>query len=605
MDTIRAILSLLDAHQKRRGIFLLAVFTISALLQVVGVASVAPFVALLDNVQLIHSNHWLRLAYEFGGFQSDSRFLIAVAIGVMVLTIVSNVVGALTTRLAVHTAFAMGADLQRDMFHGYLRQDYAQIARTNTAALMSTISQETARFVYMVLTPLLNLVGYVLIAVTIVALLIAIDPVAAMAVSAIIGSIYAATYKLSTRKLLFHGTRIGDVTERRFRLLSESLGGLKEIRLLGTEAHYEKEFERLNVDLQTSSATIMLLGDLPRFFLEATAFCALLGLAIYMLIQGDATESIVAVLSLYAMAGYRLLPVAQNILRSISSIKANASVVDIIAPHIRAGRSAPTTDAEDGCPQPLPVGPIELQHVSFAYPGTQRPAVHDVSIRIPDRAITVLVGTSGAGKSTLTDILLGLLSPTEGAFRVKGQSIDRENVRAWQRNLGYVPQEIYILDASIAANISMGAPSAPTIQRVERAARLASLDRFVESLPGRFDHLAGERGGLLSGGQRQRIGIARALYHDANVIIMDEATSALDPITEREILDSLRTLSREKTIIMVAHRLTTIQAADWIVFMKDGCVLAEGSFDDLAESNEHFRNMISAAQSPDRAGTVW
>lgn len=572
------------------------VFSISATLQVVGVASIAPFVALLDNTGLIHTNRWLSTVYEIGRFQSDKDFLIWFAIAVMALTIVSNFVGALTTRIAVRTSFAMGADFQRYMYRGYLRQDYQLLARTNSATLMSALSQEAARFVYMVLTPFLNLISSALTAVTIVILLVVIDPVAATAVSAIVGSIYALTYRLSTKRLSFHGERVSDINERRFRLLSESLGGLKEVKLLGTETYYESIFERLNDDGQRSNAAVVLLTDLPRFFLEATAFCALLGLAVYMLIAGDDTASIVAVLSLYAMAGYRLLPVAQNILRCASSITAHASVIDVISPHIQAGRRASESNANGDATDRMPVGPITLDNVYYTYPDSLRPALRGVSIHIPERAITAFVGESGAGKSTLTDVLLGLLPPSSGSFRVHGREVDRSNVRSWQRNLGYVPQSIYLLDASIAENIAMGSPEAPIMDRVTRAARLASLDRFVESLPDGYSQVTGERGGKLSGGQRQRIGIARALYHDAQVLILDEATSALDAITEAEILDALRLLRKEKTIVMVAHRLSTIQAADWIVLLKDGAVAAQGTFNELSQSSAEFRALLTTVQ---------
>lgn len=587
---------MLDASQKKRCAILLLVFLVSSIFQVAGVASIAPFVALLANPNLIHSNKWLNLAYELGAFQSDRSFLIAFATLVIITTILSNAVGALTTRLSVHAAFSVGAAFQRHMYRGYLFQDFAQSVATNSADLMSALSQETGRFLYMVLNPLINLVSYIFVAATVVALLIAVDPVAAIAVSALIGTAYAITYQLSTDRLAFHGERVGQIYEQRFRLMSESLGGLKEIKLLGTEAHYDSKFGRLNDDFQESNATIVLLGDLPRFFLEAAAFSALMGLAIYLLLQGEGANSVVAVLSLYAMAGYRLLPVAQNILRCVSSIKANSGVVAILAPHICAGQQVRAANSTSDRAEALPLGPIEVERVFYTYPGAATPALRDVSLTIPSNAITVLVGSSGAGKSTLADVLLGLLRPSAGTLKVGAHSIDNTNIRMWQRNLGYVPQSIYLLDASIAANIGMGSPTELSMDRVQRAARLARLDKFIDSLPNRYHQVTGERGGLLSGGQRQRVGIARALYHDANVLIMDEATSALDSVTENAILESLRSLRNEKTIVLVAHRLSTIQAADWVVFMKDGRVAGQGTFRDLATTSTDFRELVAAAQ---------
>lgn len=596
METIRKIYSLLESDQKRRSALLLLVFSISALFQTAGVASIAPFVALLDNSDLIHTNKWLRIAYDAGGFHSDTEFLVAFAIVVMCMTVASNLVGALTTGISIRTSLSLGTEFQRDMYRGYLHRDYALMARTNTASLMSALSQETGRFVYMVLNPMLNLFGYVLTALTIVLLLVVIDPIAAVAVSVVIGAIYAATYRLSTARLSRHGKRVGEINEQRFRLMSESLGGLKEVKLLGTEEHYESAFSKLNQEGLESNVAITLLADLPRFFLEAAAFCALLGLAIQMLLRGASNESIVAVLSLYAMAGYRLLPVAQNILRCASSIKANASVIAILEPHIVIGRSLRDPVAPQPTAPPVRPGPIELEDVTYSYPGSTRPALHRVSVRIPSRSITVLVGASGAGKSTLADVLLGLLTPSSGRLLVDGQPISRSNLREWQRNLGYVPQAIYLIDATIAENIAMGSPSSLSMERVVRAAQLASLGPFIDSLPNGYRQMTGERGGLLSGGQRQRIGIARALYHDAHVLVMDEATSALDGVTENEILMSLRELRRDKTIVLVAHRLSTIETADWIVLLQDGHIAAQGTYHELAESNQDFRRLLAAAR---------
>jgi ABC-type multidrug transport system fused ATPase/permease subunit len=234
-----------------------------------------------------------------------------------------------------------------------------------------------------------------------------------------------------------------------------------------------------------------------------------------------------------------------------------------------------------------------LEHVSYSYPGATEPALRDISLEVNFHTIVSLVGRSGAGKSTLAEILLGMLTPTGGSIRSAGMEITQSNVRSWQRHLGYVPQNIFIIDDTVQANIAFGEPAgAVDIERVRTAAALANIDTFVASLPGQYQFRVGERGALLSGGQRQRIGIARALYHNADILVLDEATSALDSVTERDILETLRTLRASKTIIMIAHRLSTVKHSDQVVFLDRGSIAAVGTFAHLVESNKDFAELV-------------
>jgi ABC-type multidrug transport system fused ATPase/permease subunit len=313
----------------------------------------------------------------------------------------------------------------------------------------------------------------------------------------------------------------------------------------------------------------------------------------------------VAILSLYAMAGYRLLPAAQIAFRSATTIRANVDALQSLEPAIRLGREVETPN--EPTVELLALGAVEFRNVGFHYPETTKPVLEDVSFRIEPNTITAIVGTSGSGKSTIASLLLGLLRPATGDITVAGQSI-RTCTRSWQDRLAYVSQHVFLVDDSIATNIALGSRGAPDLGRVERAARQASLSAFIESLPARYDHGVGEHGSLLSGGQRQRIGIARALYNDADVIVLDEPTSALDSATEAGIIATLEGLRATKTIVMISHRMSTLRSADRILMLAEGRVHAFGTFDELFERVESFRKLVlsevteSAADGTGRSG---
>jgi HlyD family secretion protein len=587
------LVNMLTPAQRRRFLLLQLYLLFVGAVQVLGVGSIAPFIALLSYPGLIHSNPVAQRSYELFGFASDRSFLIAFAFALMGLIIVSNVVSALGTWLTVSFSQRLGQELQQDIYRGYLHRNYVEFSRTNSASLISTLTQLATRFLYMVVQPLLNLISQAAVVLIIVVGLLWYRPGVAMSAFAVIGGGYLFIFGIVRGLLAKHGRILTNNYRIAQRLLTESLGGIKEIKLAGTEQLYE---ERLRTTMRSalhSESMMGLLADLPRFALESIAFCALLGLGAALLANTQNPGDVVGVLSLYAMTGYKLLPAAQNIFKCASQIRANANSVDELFPDIQAGRRvhAPTGPLSPAVP--LPLGDIRCDSVWYTYPGTDVPVVRGVSFEIKRNSISVLVGPSGAGKSTVADLLLGLLHPTSGEIRVGDHNI-AESIPSWQRNLGYVPQNIFILDDTVEANISFGSASERDLGKVRRAARMANIDEFVETLPDKYQFVVGERGAMLSGGQRQRIGIARALYHDAEVLIFDEATSALDSVTERDIITTINELKRHKTIVMIAHRLSTIRCADQVLLVVNGQLLRAGSFADVMENSQEFRELVAA-----------
>lgn len=599
LSVVKQLHRLLTREQKRKYILLQLLFALTALIQVLGVASLAPFIALLANQDKIHKNQFTQYIYQHLGFSDDLSFLMFFAVGVMLFIVASNAIAALALWFMVAFSQNFGLELQSAVYRGYLYKDYVFFSKNNSSKMITMITQEAPRYIYMVVQPLLNFISQLFVVLIIAAGLFYLDPVLALAASVIVGGGYIGIFKFIKLSLLYHGDKVFAANSKRFRLLNESLGGIKEVKLLGTEASYEREVAEVNAVSSRSSAVIGLLGDLPRFIIETIAFCALLGLALYLLKKHGESETIISILSLYAMAGYKLLPAAQTLFKSVSQIKANCSVLDELYPAVMQGRAVD--------PSHLSVAPLELQgrtdirldNVSYAYPGTDGPAIRNINLNIRQHSIIAFVGPSGAGKSTLADLVLGFLTPTQGHMRVGDTEIRESNSKAWQRHLGYVPQNIFLIDDTILANITFGAAEKNVdIQKVKMAARMANIDQFIEGLPNQYEFVVGERGALLSGGQKQRIGIARALYHDADILVLDEATSALDNLTEKEIIATIVKLKASKTIIMIAHRLSTIKNADQVVFFEGGMIQDIGTFDELSARNAKFRLMIQSAAEP-------
>lgn len=601
IKTIALLYSMLTPAQRGQFHWLQCLIAAVAVVQVAGIVSIAPYVALLSNPDLIQRNPLIHGLYTSLGFTSTVDFLTAMAAALVISILISNALGALCVWRITQFSMSVGQTLQRDVYRYHLTKEYALHAQKNSAGLVAQISHESPRLAYMVLIPTLTLSSQVFVILLIAGTLLYLNWVAALAAVALIGGGYVIVYTFTQRALLTLGEVVSRTNRERQKQLNESIIGIKEVKLLGKESLYEERMSRINAAGLQATAAIAMFGDIPRYVLETIALAALLGLATYVLRTEGATAEIVGMMSLYAMAAYKLLPAAQGLFKCISQIRANGDVVHTLHEPVMAGREidAALAASLDSASMHGPVslsGPIELQDISYTYPGASVATLEHVSFTIPQNSLVALVGSSGAGKSTIADIILGLLRPNSGVLRVGDTIISPKNVRAWQYQIGYVPQSIFIIDDTVAANIGFGV-TALNRAAVVRAAEHAEIDSFIGSLPGGYEFQVGERGGLLSGGQRQRLGIARALYRNPQVLVMDEATSALDAATERGIMDTLTGLRSEKTIVMIAHRLSTIQAADIVILIDSGRVLDSGTYAELQARSDLFRRIVLASEA--------
>lgn len=387
-----------------------------------------------------------------------------------------------------------------------------------------------------------------------------------------------------------------EANARRFKIASEAFGGIKAVKLMGSEDTFVQRYSAYSFQYAKHNATAEVLSALPLYALETVAFGGIILIVLYLLATRGDLAQVLPLAGLFTFAGYRMMPAMQQIYSGAIQLRFNLAVLDTLHEALQVGVA--TTERRDSRDiEPLPFkDKLELHAITFRYPRTAEPVIRDLSLTIKAGSSVAFAGKTGSGKTTISDIILGLLPVDGGSMRVDGVEIGSENLRRWQRNLGYVPQDIYLQDDTIAANIAFGmADKEVDMAAVERAARIANIHDFiVGELPQGYESMIGERGVRLSGGERQRVGIARALYHDPAVLVLDEATSALDGATERMVFAAIENIARVKTLIIIAHRLTTVRKCDVVYVIDDGRIIARGTYGELMESNAKFREMARA-----------
>jgi len=440
----------------------------------------------------------------------------------------------------------------------------------------------------------MNLVAQSTVALALLILLITVDPMLALNVGVVLGLAYAGIFAFMSGWLKRLGQARIDANKERFTAVSEAFGAAKEVKVGGLEQAYIQRFAKPAEIYAKGRATVDVITQLPRFALEAIAFGGMLLVILYLMAKSGSFASALPIIALYAFAGYRLMPALQQIYGALTRLRFAGPALDALHQDLVSLQAA---DAQPGRLSPLPLTQaIRLNHVSYRYPNAPQSVLKDIDLTIPAHSTVGFVGATGSGKTTTVDVILGLLKPQEGALNIDGQPITAANRRQWQRAIGYVPQHIYLADDSVAANIAFGVNAKDIDQEaLERAAKIANLHEFVvNDLPQGYTTTVGERGVRLSGGQRQRIGIARALYHNPQVLILDEATSALDNLTEQAVMEAVNNLGHNITIILIAHRLSTVRQCDQIYLLERGEVKASGTYDELRASDQQFASMTNS-----------
>jgi len=599
MKNLRKLIYLLTLRERKRAGLLLCIVLIMSLLEMAGLASIVPFMAVLANPEVIETNSMLNTAFQTSsmmfGVENSREFLFLLGIVVFVMLLLSLSFKALSIYAQVRFIEMRQYTIGRRVVEGYLNQPYSWFLNRNSADLGKTILTEVGAVVNGALKQIIILIVQTAVTVAILTLLILVDPKLVLIVGLTFGLAYGLIYKI-TRSFI---SRIGEERLRtnkfRFKAVSEAFGAVKEIKLGGLEQTYIERFSHPARVMARHIATSSIISNVPRFILEAIAFGGMLLIILYFLTQTGDFSNTVPIISLYAFAGYRLMPALQGIYGAITALRFTGPALDALYNDLI--NLQPPNPNNDKDILPLKKA-ISLKNISYHYPNSALTTLKDIDLSIPAFSTIGIVGPTGSGKTTTVDIILGLLEPEQGKLEVDGKIINKNNLRAWQRSIGYVPQQIYLADDTVAANIALGRdPKHIDQNAVERAAKIANVHNFiVNELPLNYQTTVGERGIRLSGGQRQRIGIARALYHNPQLLILDEATNALDNITEQAVMDAVNNLGNQITIILITHRLSTVKKCDNIFLLEKGELKQQGTFEQLIKVSETFRTSAKNIQ---------
>ena len=595
----KKLLALLTPHERRRAGVLIGMILVMAFLDMLGVASILPFMAVLTNQELVKTNEVLNAAFinsHYIGIHTTEQFLFALGVLVIVLLFISLAFKCLTTYAQTRFALLREYSIGKRLVEGYMHQPYSWFLSRHSADLGKTILSEVQKVIDSAMIPLMTLMAQSTVVLAMLILLLVIDPLLAISVGMVLGLAYTGIFVVMRGKLKRWGQARIDANQERYTAVTEAFGAAKEVKVGGLEQSCIQRFIAPAIIYAQSEANARVVAILPRFLVEAISFGGMLLVTLYLMAQSGSFAVAMPIIALYAFAGYRLMPALQQIYGAFTQLRFAGPAVNALylelsnlhATHIKHTQLNPL----------LLTKAISLNQVTYRYPNAPQAVLKGINLTIAAHSIVGFVGTTGSGKTTTVDVILGLLEPQEGEIKIDGQLINGDNRRQWQSAIGYVPQQIYLADDSVAANIAFGVNAKDIdLQAIERAAKIANLHEFVSNeLPQGYLTIVGERGVRLSGGQRQRIGIARALYHNPKVLILDEATSALDDITERAVMRALHNLGNDITIIIVAHRISTVRQCDQVYLLEQGKVKASGKYEDLVASNKEFK-AISANES--------
>jgi len=563
----------------------------SALAEVASLGAVLPFLGVLVAPERVLIHPLVGDMAQSWGITSADQLVLPLTLAFIAVALIAGAIRILLIWASTRLAFSTGADLGIEVYRRTLYQPYWVHASQNSSEVISGITNKTDAVVFSVLVPLLTFVSSTVLVVVIMIALIVIDPAMASVAGVGFGVSYALITLISRRQLRRNSHRIAHEQTQVHKALQEGLGGIRDVLLDGAQSVYCDVFRRADQTLRRAQGSIVFIGGSPRYAMEAMGMVMIAALAYALSQQGGGISAALPVLGVLALGAQRLLPSLQQLYYSWASITGyQASMADTIA---LLDQPLPEELLQPTTTPLLIQDAIRLDAVRFRYTGEGPWVLDGLNLVIAKGARVGFVGSTGSGKSTTLDLLMGLLIPTEGELLVDGQPVSGNRLRAWQRSIAHVPQSIYLADTTLAENIAFGVPPETIdMDRVRRAARQAQIADFIESSPEGYQAHVGERGVCLSGGQCQRIGIARALYKQASVLVLDEATSALDNATEQLVMDAIGGLNSDVTILLIAHRLTTVRHCDIIVELEHGRVVAQGTYEQLLECSPSFRRMV-------------
>ncbi|MDC0469143.1 ABC transporter ATP-binding protein/permease [Candidatus Pelagibacter sp.] len=562
-----------------------------AMLDVLGVASIMPFIAVLTNPNLIESNILINKLFNYSnliGVKTNEQFLFTLGLLIFFLLVFSLAFKALLAFLQLRFSSMCQYGLSKRLMEKYLNQPYSWFLSRHSAEIGKTVLSEVGIIVTKGLKPILSIITYGTVAFAILVLLILNEPKFSLIACTSLSLTYFIIYRFTRNFLMRIGHARVKAVQDRFMVVTEAFNAAKELKVGNLEQAFLERFSIPAKNLAKYSAIAGSIGQLPRYALEIIAFGGMLLLILFLMGQNTFND-VLPLIALYVFAGYRLIPALQQIYASITLLRFVSPSLN--ATHKDYKNLDPSVPKKNYNLIHLNKG-IVINDLYYQYPNSLKTTIKDINLNIPANTTVGIVGSTGSGKTTIVDIILGLLTAQKGTVKVDDSIIDENNIASWQQSIGYVPQDIFIADDTLAANIAFGVDKTDINQEhVLVAAKIAKIHDFIDKLPLKYQTTVGERGVRLSGGERQRIGIARALYRDPKILILDEATSALDNLTEKLVMEEVHKTSSNKTIIMIAHRLSTVKKCDIIFYLEKGELKAQGTYDELIKSSEGFKRI--------------
>ena len=584
---------ILEKRERRIFAFVVAVMLLMGFTQLVGIGALLPFITLLADPDQLQQNGLLSRAYDAFGFESPRSFLVFVGGVALLALVITNVFAAFGLYVTEKYARSMQHKLSARLFEGYLSRPYSFFLSGNSSDLSRNVLIETGILVEGVVIPTIQVMTGIIISFFILSFLIWLNPLMTLIVVVAMGASYFIVYLIAGRLMSIFGKKRFEANAARFRSVNEAFAGIKDLKVLGRQDEYERRFRSSSREFTNALVVESVSAQLPRFLVETIAFGGILVMVLYLLLTGAAFKEIVILASIFAFAGYRTLPSLQQIYRASAKLKFTEIVAETLIGDLDKDKSSIAFSLNSNVEVKLDDA-IALKDVSFSYSERNSEALQNVTLEIKKGSFVAVVGRTGSGKTTLVDLMLGLLEPSSGQFLVDEVKIDQSSAPSWRRQVGYVPQQIFLSDDTLASNIALGIPqNLIDLEKVKRAASIAQVEEFLDQLPDGFNTLIGERGVRLSGGQRQRVGIARAIYSSPSILILDEATSSLDSITERAVMEAIEQLRGDMTIIVVAHRLSTVMSSEEIYIFDSGSLVNHGSYKDLVKNSDLFQELAS------------
>jgi len=594
-ESLKKIIQLFHRKDRIKLGILFGMMLLASLLEVVGIGMIPVFVLAVSDPESLLGYPVLGSLLQSLEITTSEELIVYGAVLLIGVYLVKNIYLSFFIYLKKRFVANRGVQLENRLFKAYMTSPYTFYISRNSAELLRNVTAETKHVVEGTMLPAMELVLNATMFVFILGTLLILEPLISIAAILFLGGGGGLFLRFTRIKNREYGIEDRHARRMKNQSVLQGLGGLKITRVLNREQLFLQEYRDWAERSKLANIYKYVVQQIPKYIIETLAVIGILIIALILVWQGRPVAAIIPVLALFGAATVRLMPVFNLMISQISNLQYNAASVEVIHNDLMILENEHLDLRNIILQEETEILPLERQinisGLSYSYPGQSEQAVEDVTLEICKGDVIAFVGESGAGKTTMADLILGLLDPQSGQITVDGVDI-RDNIRGWQQNIGYIPQQIYLLDDTIRRNIAFGIPEEQIDEeKIQAAVQAAQLGELIGRLPDGIDTVVGERGVLLSGGQQQRIGIARALYDNPQVLVMDEATSALDNLTEKFVIEAIEKLRGDRTIIMIAHRLTTVEKSDRIYLMKDGRITDSGRYDELLENSRDFKRM--------------